>query len=296
MNNPARWLVMVCLISCSTVLLGKSENNRSSNLRKDTNRLGAIPEWAWKSTFHPFLEANLGKSMLKHGKFEGELPENGLFELKLGYSQFYKYENIIWKMDDRFVSCAYTSGDLLKSENSVSGNFSARVRRFGFGNRLGYGYKLGPIAILPYSQHGLLWTEIKTDRSENLNSFDRSILDRYEDAYRFGMNTEGGIKIQIFNFLAVSAAYELAVVYPRHIFWPWLGSYMIMHAGVGLVSVFADDILHSSNIFSPLFYFILKNGIAYAFYQGVKEKMNWPFKSEVPMTMEAYRMGISFTF
>jgi hypothetical protein len=199
-------------------------------------------------------------------------------------------------MDDRFVFCTYMSGDLLKSENLRSGDLSAQVRRFGFGNRLGYGYKLGPIAILPYSQHGLVWTGIKTDRSETLNSFDRSILDRYEDAYRFGMNTEGGIKIQLFNFLAVNGSYELAVVYPRHIFWPWLGSYMIMHAGVGLVSVFADDILHSSNIFSPLFYFILKNGIAYAFYQGVKEKMNWPFESEVPMTMESYRMGISFTF
>ncbi len=263
---------------------------------KDTNRLGAIPEWAWKGTFHPFLEANLGKSMLKHGKFEGELPENGLFELKLGYSQFHKYENIIWEMDDRFVFGTYTSGDLLKSENLGSGNLSAKVRRFGFGNRLGYGYKLGPIAILPYSQHGLVWTEIKTTRFENLSLFDRSILDRYEDAYRFGMNTEGGIRFQFYNFLTVSGSYELAVVYPRHIFWPWLGSYMIMHAGVGLVTVFADDILHSSNIFSPIFYFILKNGIAYAFYQGVKEKMNWPFESEVPMTMEAYRMGISFTF
>jgi hypothetical protein len=296
MNKSLRWLVLVFLISCTTVLLGKSEYYRNSVTGKDPNRLGAIPEWAWKGTFHPFLEANLGKSILKDGRFKGELPKNGLFELKLGYSQFHKYENIIWEMDDRFVFGTYMSGDLLNSENSGSGNLSAKVRRFGFGNRLGYGYKLGPIVVLPYSQHGLIWTEIKTIRSDNLNSFDGSILDRYEDAYRFGMNTEGGIKIQFFNFLAVSGSYELAVIYPRHIFWPWLGSYMIMHAGVGLVSVFADDILHSSNIFSPIFYFVLKNGIAYAFYQGVKENMNWPFKSEVPMTMEAYRLGVTFTF
>ena len=69
MNNSSRWLVIVFLISCTTVLLGKSENYRISMTGKDTNRLGAIPEWAWRGTFHPFLEITL-----MNWPFESEMP------------------------------------------------------------------------------------------------------------------------------------------------------------------------------------------------------------------------------
>jgi len=105
MYRPSRWLLIFFLVSCTTVLLGKSENLRNSMIDQNADRLGAIPEWAWKGTFHPFLEANLGRSMLKHGKFTEELPENGLFELKLGYSQFHKYENIIFTKNSSIPSC-----------------------------------------------------------------------------------------------------------------------------------------------------------------------------------------------
>jgi hypothetical protein len=71
---------------------------------------------------------------------------------------------------------------------------------------------------------------------------------------------------------------------------------MIIQTGLGMVSTFSDDIMKSSPLFGPIIYFVLKNGLAYAFYQGVKEKMNWPFDSETPMTMENIKFGISITF
>jgi hypothetical protein len=75
-----------------------------------------------------------------------------------------------------------------------------------------------------------------------------------------------------------------------------LGSYTIIQIGMGMISAFGDDIVQASPTFGPIFYFLLKNGLAYGFYQGVKEKMNWPFNSETPLTIETYRIGLSFTF
>ncbi len=253
-------------------------------------------EWAWKGNFSPFVEGSLGKSMIKHLSFDGVMPENTLTEIKLGYSQVQKYERTVWEMDERFVFGSYSSDKKMANIDIAPGDFNALVRRFGFGNRLGYGYRLGPVTLMPYNQNGLVWTDIRTTRPVDMSEKDNSILDRYEGVYRFGMHAEGGIKLQLFESFSVVGSYEVAVIYPRHIFWEWLGSYIIMSAGVGAVSVFAEDILDSSPVLGPVFYFLLKNGISYAFYQGVKEKMNWPFTSETPITSENMKLGISFSF
>ena len=263
---------------------------------EDDSEFEEVIEWAWKGKFRPMVEMTSGKAMLKHLNFQGELPEDGLLEIKLGYSQIQEYEKILWELDERFIMGTYASD---KQDNLFSlkaGDFSGDVRRFGFGNRLGYGYKLGPMALLLYNQNGLVWTELRTNRPENLSEEDIMILDRYEGVFRFGMVAEGGMKLQAWKTLAFTGSYELAVIYPRHIFWPWLGSYIILNMGMGAISAFADDIMSASPELGPIFYFLLKNGLAYGFYQGVKEKMNWPFNSETPMTMESFRVGISFTF
>jgi hypothetical protein len=186
--------------------------------------------------------------------------------------------------------------DVANFTSPQAGDFKATITRFGFGNRLGYGYKLGPIELLPFFQSSLLWTKIKSDTVNSLSQNDKDILARYENVFRFGMQTEGGIQIQLLESIGLVSSYEFAVIYPRHLFMEWLGSYIIIQAGLGMVSAFAEDIMKSSPVFGPIFYFVLKNGLAYAFYQGVKEKMNWPFNSETPMTMENIKLGISITF
>ncbi len=123
-----------------------------------------------------------------------------------------------------------------------------------------------------------------------------SIIERYEGTYRFGMNTEGGIRLEFVKSLSLTGSYDISVIYPRHVFWPWLGSYAILNIAMGMVSSFTDDIIRSSPAAGPIFYFLLKNGIAFAYYQGVKDKMNWPFNSETPMMTETFKIGLSYTF
>jgi hypothetical protein len=291
-----KWIALSSFLFFSNVLIVLADDKKDFEMDKYDHEFEDVMEWAWSGEFRPLVEVTYGKAMIKHQKFVDVLPENAIAEVKLGYSQIQKYERMVWELDERFIYGSYISDDLDNTFTLEPGDISAIVRRIGFGNRLGYGYQLGPIELLFYNQNGLAWTKIQTNRSNDLIAGDNDILDRYEGTFRFGMNTEGGLKLQFFKSVALTGSYELAAVYPRHVFWEWLGSYIIMNAGVGLVSVFSDDIIHSSPTFGPIFYFLLKNGISYAFYQGVKDKMNWPFDSETPMTFENIKLGISFTF
>jgi hypothetical protein len=289
------WVIIIVL--CFSVrLFAQEDGTNNDTTNGGDNQVEEVIDWAWKGKYYPYIEITAGLAQLKHEKFMGTLPEEGLFEAKLGYSQIQQYEKIVWELDQRFVFGSYMDDDVAGFTSPAAGDFKAKITRFGFGNRLGYGYHLGPIDLLPFFQSGLLWTKITTDTLNDLSQHDKDIIARYEGVFRFGMQTEGGIQVQLFESIGLVASYELAVIYPRHLFMEWLGSYIIIQAGEGMVSVFADDIIKSSPLFGPIFYFLLKNGLAYAFYQGLKQDMNWPFSSETPMTMENYKVGISFTF
>jgi hypothetical protein len=49
-------------------------------------------------------------------------------------------------------------------------------------------------------------------------------------------------------------------------------------------------------VLGPIMYFVLKNGISYVFYTQLQEKMNWPFNSETPLTIETIKIGASISF
>ena len=251
--------------------------------------------WALKGDFRPFVEGIYGIGEPKHTKFTDSFSKFGLIEARVGYSEIKKYRKTMWELDERFAFGNYLSSDADFLEDK-SGNIKSEAYRFGFGNRLGYGYKLGPVALIPYNQNQFIWTKLMTTRPEDISLEDNDILDRYEGTYRFGVSTEGGVKLEMFEFLSVVASYELAVVYPRVIFWPWLGSYVIMQTGLGVVSVFSEDIVKSSPLLGPIIYFLLKNGISYAFYTGLQDRMNWPFESETPLTMQSVKLGASIKF
>jgi hypothetical protein len=280
-----------------TGLLAQSKESSNDETIASNSQVEEVIDWAWQGKYSPYVEITTGLSRLKHEKFQSTMPEEGFGEVKLGYSQSQQYERIVWELDQRFVFGTYMDENTVSFTSPVAGDFKAKITRFGLGNRLGYGYQLGSFELLPFFQSGLVWTKIKSDTlNSDLSKNDLDILSRYQDTFRFGIQTEGGVKIQIMKSIGIIGSYELAVIYPRHIFWPWLGSYIIIQSGMGMISAFAYDIIHSSPLFGPVFYFLLKNGLAYAFYQGVKEKMNWPFSSETPMTIENIKVGISLTF
>jgi len=267
-------------------------------------------EW-FKWHFHgkPFIELNYGLGVLKHDKLVSKFADVGQLEIKLGYAthdEFYEDDLIDFKERYLFVS---KIGSQLKSQDIPLGKMETSLWRFGFAQRTGYGYNLGEVSILPYHESGFSWSRLDVQTypaqffllvnpplSLEDARTDTEILNRFHDATRFGTIWEGGARVEFAKSFSVNAGYEASVIFPRHMFWYHAGSFVIEEVGLHLLDEFIDEVADSSPYAAPVVNFLLKNGFSYAFYSLKKEKMNWPFNTEAPLTYETFKLGVTFTF
>jgi len=63
-----------------------------------------------------------------------------------------------------------------------------------------------------------------------------------------------------------------------------------------MADYFVEEVMSSTPAAGPIVNFFLKNGLSFAFYQLKRTKMNWPFASAAPLTYEAFKVGVKFTF
>ena len=98
------------------------------------------------------------------------------------------------------------------------------------------------------------------------------------------------------HYVELNASYERSIVFRRHLFWKWLGSALIETAGQVAVDKFVDEIMDSTPCAGPIVSFVLKNALAYGAYELRMQKMNWPFKSEPPLSYDQFKVGINFVF
>ena len=182
--------------------------------------------------------------------------------------------------------------------------------RFGFGSRDGVGYGGSFLSVIPYVSQDFVWTKLSEYDTQShqdsitLNSVayidnDARVLDDYYGTFRFGDKANYGIKLELISSFQLNAYYETSVVYRRHLFWYWSGSFIVSQAGYNMLSYFTEDIVDSSPILGPIFNFALKAGYQYGYYLLRKENMNWPFNpsgDEAPLTFETFNIGVSFVF
>lgn len=254
--------------------------------------------WVRQGNFKPFLGATYGYAMPKHSDLGAELANVGSAELVLGFSEIEPYDKkYVVSIDERYAFGSYAASDLDPFDEVGSSELDTRLYGFGIGNRLGYGYRIGAIELLPYNQNAMAVTQVEwKDRPTDLSAEDAALLDRFEGDYRFSTLAEPGAKVRLFKGLSVFASYEMRVVFPRYVFGKWVGSAIVQYAGQSALTYFADEIVNTSPIIGPLLYFVLKNGLSYAFYAAMKTDAYWPFSSETPLRMEAAKLGVSLTF
>jgi hypothetical protein len=102
--------------------------------------------------------------------------------------------------------------------------------------------------------------------------------------------------VRLFKSFAFNATAHGQIAYPRIVFPEWIGSYLLMAGSLIAISTFSEDIVSSSEILGPVLYFILRNGLAYAFFAAMKDKMHWPFPSESPLAVESFRVSAMIIF
>ena len=129
-----------------------------------------------------------------------------------------------------------------------------------------------------------------------LNTDDKNMTDLFNQSFRFGNSTEGGIKFQFIPNMSVDASYERSVIFPRHIFWPWAGGVVVEAAGQWAIDSFVNEILDSSPYAAPVVNFVLKNALSYGLYELRQDKMNWPFNTAASLSYDQFKVGFTFVF
>lgn len=276
---------------------------------EETKKDSAESAWKWDDwdEFHkdmdfinvgfhgsPAIVLGYGISGLSLNQFKGEFADPNMVELKLGYIKEKNYINTedIIKYNFNYLYLSNISTDL---GNSNSEGLSNNTWRFGAGNAKGYGYKIGKGGITPYYSAALTWSRLDL-KDQTITTDQRQLLSSFDDTFRFGTNWEGGIKFKVIPMLTIDAGYERAVIFPRHLFWKWLGSAAIETAGQWMVDGFVKEIMKSSPYAGPVMSFVLKNALSYGMYELRQDKMNWPFKSAAPLAYDQFKFGFSVNF
>jgi hypothetical protein len=259
----------------------------------------------WYSGSKDFVEISYGLGKFKHKNISTEFNSYSLNEIKLG-RRFVKpvAGSKIIEFNDDYLFSSYVDDN--QSNTSEALNISYKIWRFGLGYIKGYGYNFRDFAIMPYYQMGLVWHEsnfshpyerIRTFAPDQELEIELKKINYYNDVIKFGSTNIAGIDIRLSSLIGIGAAYETSVIFPYHKFWKQLGSFFIETlAQTGFDFLTEGVIVKEIPSLTPIIYFTLKNGLSYLFYTNKQEKMNWPFETPAPLSMDTFKFSLKITF
>lgn len=280
-------ILVLCLPQLATAQLGRWNDD------------GAETSFEQKITtgnYRPFIEANYGVAKPRFEGLNSDFGTLGVMELKLGYASVDTVRKKLVSLDQLYAFGSYFGEDIRPSGAPDEGDVGSELARFGLGNRLGYGYGGGFLGLEMYNQNSINWTRITPLAYDDMAPDAQAVFDRYEHKFRFGQLMEAGLKARVFGSFSLSVGAEGAVIFPRTVFWPWLGSAMLYSGAQGALQHFSEQIVDVSPVIGPMLHFVLKTGVSLGYYMMLREDMHWPFDYETPMTVESLKLGATITF
>jgi hypothetical protein len=295
--------LMLILASCLTAQDDQNNDDRSVYSQYlDDNVLDFI----YKS--RPMVEVNYGYGSPVNKNITTSFENIGNWDLKLGKSEMKNFSGILVDLNERYMFASYLSSstqNISETDNSIT----TKSYRFGFGSRDGVGFGGSGFSLVPYVAQDFVWTKLSDYKipdcqllvppDMNCPDYVSSILDNYYGTFRFGDKASYGVHVELASMIQLTANYETAVVYRRHLFWYWSGSMIVSQIGYDMLSRFTDEIVDSSPVIGSIFNFVLKAGYQYGYYLLRQEDMNWPFNpngNEAPLTFETVNVGFTFLF
>ena len=246
--------------------------------------------------YRSFLEVDYGTATPDLNGLDETFQTLGMLELKFGISSVDILQFDLVSLEQDYVFASYFYDNLGFSGDTDSGEINSELARFGFGNRTGYGYGGSGLKLDLYNQNAFDWTKLTPVDYDSMDQAAQDVFDRYGGSYRFGGLTEAGLGVHLTPGLALTAGAEGAVIYPRTIFWPWLGSVAIYSTVQGALSYYSEQIVKASPSIGPVISFLLKTGVSWGYYYLLQDDMFWPFNYEAPVTVSSFKIGASITF
>ena len=298
LNKTINSIIIVSLFFISTIFSQANDNDGYIDSYFNDNVMDFI------YTSRTMIEVNYGIGYPGHTQFTSEFAAVGHWDLKLGKSERKIYKGILLDLTERYIFGSYMSS-AQQNYKDTDGKVLTDSYRFGFGSRDGIGYGGSFLSVTPYVSQDFVWTKLD-DFSDSLKpapntqpSSNYDILDDYYGTFRFGDKSTYGVKLEFASLFQLNPYFETSVVYRRHLFWYWSGSFLVSQIGYNILARFTDEIVDSSPVIGPIVNFALKAGYLYGYYLLRRENMNWPFNpsgNEAALTYETINIGFSMVF
>ena len=227
--------------------------------------------------------------------FNSGFAQVGNLELKLGRSELDVFSKTNVELNENYLFFSMINSDFALS-SAAEDEITTDAYRFGIGKTDGFGYYSSSVSFIPYVSQSFTWTMLNgySDSLKYRNNYnDSDILNRYEGSFRFGDRALYGFKFGILSSVQINLNYETAIVFPRHLFLKWAGSFIIMQAGYSALSYGAGKWVDDKPILGPIVNTLARAGYLYVFYLLRKKDMNWPFTTEAPLRYEVFNFGVS---
>lgn len=246
----------------------------------------------------PTIELLGGISQMKYDeeKFANDFAKIGAAELRLGYNDINRISLTSTSRHDYNYFFVNNMLADFHSDKSNPTDLLSDTWRIGFGSCDGYGWLFGedsPAGLQLLSTTTFAGAVTKFD-GEAIDTDTKNYMLRYDDKFKLNEGYEAAVRIRFVDNLSVTAGYETSMSYQSIPFWYWSLSKIIEGISGGILDVFIKAVEKSSPEFVPVVYFLLKNGLNYAFYTLRSEQMSWPIDNSPPMTFETFKVGLSF--
>ncbi len=289
-------LLLILLISPVAGLKADDRDSTKSGFDRFLERLYSNRKFIKN---HPTLEFTYqpGSPSFPEGKLNSGLANTYTGDLVYGFTRF----------DDRLpMRDIFTYASEYVFLRNVNAQFkpdfwelkgiSTDAWKFGGGLSTGYGYQLGNHKLILYHAGAFIWSRIDVDLLTVHNHQDIKIMERYDEDYRFGTYWSGGVKFQVSGPFYIRTGYEHTIVFPRHMFWKFTGSWLLENVSQRWIDFFEDDFMEVHGRNFPWVIFLIKNGISYAWYELRRHNMNWPFDTAKPLSYNSFQIGATFIF
>lgn len=242
---------------------------------------------------HPYLKVNYGFNRFAHKNSSQKFHDIGTFDFQLGYTRtFTKNRSYLIGIKDRYLSLSLNNQNYYKA--NVDNPIKLNNYQIALGESESFGYKIQSIKLSFGTGKEFNWTNTNFDRTQI--DMDTLILDYYRDATRFGEAYQSNVTLMFFDFIGINFNYKYGLVFPRHMFWKHLGSFVIEEAAKSLLNEYLEKVFSMRPGAGPIINFVLRSSLSYLFYEMKKERMNWPFKTVSPLTYDSYTLGLRLTF
>lgn len=243
------------------------------------------------------IEGQIGLPTLNFGQSDSTTFRR-FYNLDLRYG-FYRIDTAI-----RYNSVQFFQGEHIFIGN-ISDNFkslkielgSTQLDAWYFGLGLKDGYKFVDYLENVSLGHSvsLFWSKNDYDLLPQ-DSVDREFLLRFRNLFKFGMNYQGSISYDLFEFMKFNFIYEKTNLFPEFEFFPFAGAYIFDLVTQRVIDLFERELFNTFGSYYPIIKMIYKNLLSYTVYELRVNNSYFPFTSDKSLGINNMKISLTFIF